>query len=101
MIAFVERRIEERQTPHAFFDMVEDYCNPVFEKLSDLKRNPYIGLFAVASSISLHTVRAITALSISILFVIPSYISDNAQIIVERSLLHVQGGIFGVLTAPC
>lgn len=94
MISFVELRIKEKNSPHAFFDKIGKVLGRSFHYLSLGTSLPFLGIIPGAGRVIIGLGQIIGGFALAIIFAIPAYCfkSENAQIIVQRSVKHLGYG---------
>lgn len=99
MISFVELRIKEKKSPHAFFDKIGKILGRSFHYLSIGTALPFLGIIPGAARICIGLSQIVGGIVLSIIFAIPAYgfQSENAQIIFQRSVKHITYGPLNIV----
>jgi len=97
MISFVEKRIQEKSSPHAVFDKIGKGLGRTIYFLSSASTIPIIGTIPAAIKILIGVIQIIGGVALSILSAIPAISSENARIIFQRSAKHIRYGVCNIV----
>lgn len=94
MIKFIKLRIKEKNSLHRYFDKIGKVIGRTFDYLAMGTAVPIFGIIPGAVRVIIGAGQIIVGLALSIIFAMPAYcfLSENAQIIVQRSIKHVGYG---------
>jgi|GEM_PF-6700103 len=94
MIGFVQLRMKEKNSPHATFDKIGKVLGRLFDYLSKGTAIPVLGIIPGVIKVGIGLVQMVGGIALSIIFAIPAFAfqSENAKIIVQRSVKHIAYG---------